>query len=306
MYLDTLAIYFNKTLFRNVLSKPYPAPELMWAGVREDVIALTAEDSDDPEGFRLAGIALGRTDNITRGIELFYTLYLQLGGQNLTEASKERERDDFGKAYQPLAATVDFLTSFSRNPRNQEYSWNSKIAAEAPEKELNAFVRGKVAMIAGYSYYFEEIKNLIRQQKKSIEISEVGIAPFPQIHDPQAGNPKVVLADFFALAVAKSSENPLESWQLILELTGNSAQEEYFEITKKPTSRRDLIEEQKEDSLFGIFAEQAVYADTLAIADDKLFAEAVADILNRVSDGEITSNEGSKELEKVFASAVEN
>jgi len=309
MYLDTLAIYFNKTLFRNVLSKPYPAPELTWSGVREDVIALTAKDSDDPEDFLLAGIALGRADNITRGVELFYTLYRQLGGKNLTEASGERARDDSGKSYQPLAATVDFLTSFSRDYRNQEYSWNSKISAEASEKELDAFVRGKVAMIAGYSYYFEEIKDLIWQQKKlgkkSIEISEVGIAPFPQIHDPQVGNPKVVLADFFALAVAKSSENPLESWQLILELTGNSAQEEYFEITKKPTSRRDLIEEQKEDSLWGIFAEQAVYADTLAIADDKLFAEAVADVLNRVSDGEITSNEGSKELEKVFASADE-
>ncbi len=307
MYLDTLAIYFNKTLFRNVLSKPYPAPELTWSGVREDVIALTAKDSDNPEDFILAGIALGRADNITRGVELFYTLYRQLGGKNLTEALGERDRDDFGKAYQPLAAAVDFLTSFSRDYRNQEYSWNSKISAEAPEKEIGVFVRGKVAMIAGYSYYFEEIKDLIWQQKKlgkkSIEISEVGIAPFPQIHDPQAGNPKVVLADFFALAVAKSSKNPLESWQLILELTGNSAQEEYFKITKKPTSRRDLIEEQKEDSLLGIFAEQAVYADTLAIVNDKLFTEAVADILNRVSDREITSNEGSKELEKIFASA---
>ena len=67
-----------------------------------------------------------------------------------------------------------------------------------------------------------------------------------------------------------------------------------------------MIDSQKEDSLFGIFAEQAVYADTLAIADDELFAATVADILNRVSDGEITSNDGSKELEKVFASAIEN
>ena len=310
MYLDTLAIYFNKTLFRNVLSKPYPVPELTWAGVREDVIALASKDSEDPEGFRLAGIALGRADNITRGVELFYTLYQQLGGQNLTEAAKERARDDSGKAYQPLTAALDFLTSFSRNSRNQEYSWNSKIATFAPEKELDAFTRGKVAMIAGYSYYYEEIKNLIQQQKKlgkdPIEISEVGIAPFPQIHDPQAGNPKVVLADFFALSVAKSSEHFLESWMLILKLTGNSAQQKYFKATKKPTSRRDLIEEQKTDPLFGIFAEQAVYADTLTIMNDELFAEAVADVLNRISDGEITPSDGSAELEKVFASAAES
>ncbi len=303
MYLDTLAIYFNKTYFRNILSKPYPAPELTWAGVREDVISLTTRDTEDPEGFKLTGIALGRANNITRGVDLFYALYQQFGGEDLTTASKEIARNNSGQSYKPLAAALDFITSFSRNTRNKEYAWNSKISANSPEKEIAAFARGKVAMIAGYSYYLELIKSAIEQQG-SIDISEVEIAPFPQILDPQAGNPKTALADFFTLAVAKSSEKPFESWQLILDLTSRDSQRTYFEATNKPTSRRDLISEQKENSLFGVFAEQAVYADSLQVVNDELFAEAVASVLDRVSDGEISVEEGVQELEATFASAV--
>lgn len=304
MYLDTLALYFNKTFFRNILSKPYPAPELTWAGVREEVIKLSVQDAESPDGFRLAGIALGRADNITRGVDIFYALYQQFGGQNLSEAGLEKVRDDSGKFYKPLSAALSFITAFSRDSRNKEYSWNAEIAAENPEKEISAFASGKVAMIAGYSYYFESIRDMLEQQKRAsgtmIELSEVGIAAFPQVRDPQAGNPKTAIADFFTLSVAKSSENPFESWQLILDLTSKNSQEKYFEATKKPTSRRDLIETQKADPLRGIFAEQAVFADILPIADDELFSEAVADVLDGVSNGDLSLEEGMRRLENKF------
>jgi len=305
MYLDTLALYYNKTYFRNILSKPYPAPESTWEGVRDDVIQLTTKDNTDPEGFKLAGIALGRADNIMRGVDIFYTLYHQFGGEDLTNAAKETARDDSNYySYNPLLAALDFMTSFSRDDHSQEYSWNAAISKDAPEKEIDAFARGKVAMIAGYSYYLDAIKDLAGKGKElsdnPIKISEIGIAPIPQMYDPKQGNPKTALADFFALAVAKSSEHPYESWRLILELTSRDVQEQYHEATKKPTSRRDLIEDQKEDPQLGVFAEQAVYADVLPVADDELFGESIADALNTISDGEIDPNKAAKTLEKVF------
>jgi ABC-type glycerol-3-phosphate transport system substrate-binding protein len=307
MYLDTLALFYNKTLFRNVLTKPYPAPELTWAGVRDDVIDLSTKNSTDPEGFYLAGIALGRADNITRGVDIFYTLYHQFGGQNLLAAGQESARDDTSKAYRPLAAALDFITAFSRD-KNKEYSWNSEMGLGSPEQELNAFARGKVAMIAGYSYYYDEILGLLDRSERlgddAIEFSEIGVAPFPQVRDPDEGNAKLILADFFALSVSKSSEHPFESWQLILELTSRASQEEYFEATKKPTSRRDLIETQKQDPIFGVFAEQAVFADVLPIVDDELFDAAIAETLDKVADGEIKSSEASRELERVFSSVT--
>lgn len=307
MYLDTMALFYNKSLFRQILAKPYPAPELTWVGVRDDSIKLSNKDDNDPEGFRLAGIALGRADNITRGVDLLYTLYYQFGGRNLLEAGQESERDDDGKFYRPLVAALDFLTAFARDTRYQEYSWNARLGLDSAEKELDAFVRGKVAMIAGYSYYYDEIEGLLNNSKYSgdVDIADVGIAPFPQVQDPADGNPKFILADFFNLSVSKSSKYPYESWQLILDLTSRATQEDYFEDTKKSTSRRDLIEEQKEDSIYGVFAQQAVFADILPVADDELFDEAVAEALNAISDGEWHVNDAVNELKEVFASAEE-
>ncbi|MCF7836729.1 extracellular solute-binding protein [Candidatus Gracilibacteria bacterium] len=308
MYLDTLALFYNQPLFRNILSKPYPAPELTWAGVRDDAMKLSTKDLTDSEGFRLAGIALGRADNISRGVDIFYDLYHQFGGQNLSAAGREQVRDDAGKVYNPLSVSLEFLTAFSRDSRNQEYSWNSKMGLAAPEKELHAFARGKVAMMVGYSYYYDEIQKLLGQTNRFgdqvIPISAVKIAPLPQVRDPLEGNPKTAIADFFALAVAKSSAKPFASWQLILDLTARDSQSKYFTATKKSTSRRDLVEAQKADSIFGVFAEQAVYADVLPVADDELFDAAVADVLNRVSDGELKPVEGSQELADVFTSTV--
>ncbi len=301
MYIDTLALFYNKTFFRNILSKPYPAPELTWDGIREDVIQLTSRDEDGSPNINLSGIALGRADNITRGVDLFYSLYHQFGGKNLAESSSEKSLGNPEYGNRPVLAALNFLTSFSRSFRHKEYSWNFALGSGYPEKEITAFTRGDVAMIAGFSYYLDSIRALTKQRSSSVEFSEIGVAPFPQIADPRMGNPKKALAEFFALSVAKSSEHPIESWQLILELTSKTSQEKYFEATKKPTSRRDLIDDQKEDEQFGIFAEQAVFADTLSIADDRTFNAAIADVLDRISDGEITPSEGAKELEKVFS-----
>lgn len=293
MYLDSLAIFYNKTYFRNILSKAYPAPELTWAGVRNDSMGLTQLESSNPTGFRLAGIALGRADNISRGVDTFYTLYHQFGGEDLTV-------DNLGNFYKPTLAALEFMTAFSRNSRNQEYSWNSRITADLPGQEVAAFAQGRVGMILGFSYYYDQIKNLIQSREDMIEVSEVGVAPLPQVADPLTGNPKVAVADFFTLAVAKSSDYPNDAWGLIFELTSREAQERYFEVTKKPTSRRDLINSEKDDPAVGVFVEQAVYADTLKLADDEIFDAAIADVLDRISNGEITPADGASELSNVF------
>ncbi len=301
MYLDTLAIFYNKTFFRNVLSKPYATPEAKWSGIREDVIGLTVPDAEDPTGFFRSGIALGRADNITRGVDIFYNLYLQFGGADLPDSARERAKDDNGKNYNPLSATLEFLTTFSRNSANREYCWSAEMGAD-PEKEISEFARGRVAMIAGYSYYFDEIKKAIKtnRTKNPIDFGEVAIAPFPQIYDT-----KKIAADFFTLSVTKFSEHPLESWRLILELTSRDSQSKYFEQTNKTTSRRDLVEEQKDDSIFGVFAEQSVFADVVPMSDDELFDSAVAETLDQISDGERTTTEAARTLSKFFRDTAE-
>jgi ABC-type glycerol-3-phosphate transport system substrate-binding protein len=305
MYVDTLALFYNKELMRNVLSKPYAAPELTWAGVRNDVEQLAATDEKDVEGFRLAGVALGRTDNIARGLDIFYALYSEFGGKDFALVSREKGTDFSGKAAQPLTAALDFFTGFSRNSQYKYYSWNAKIGVDSEEKEINAFARGKVAMVAGYSYQYEEIKSLIQQLtksgKKPIAVDSLGVSAFPQVLDPKSGNPKTALANYFALSVAKNSKYPQAAWQLILHLTSKDSLTQYNKATHKPTSRRDLIEAQRDDATYGIFAEQAVYATALSIADDEKAATVIGDAINSVADGEMTVSVAAQKIAKELA-----
>lgn len=305
MYVDSLGIYYNKEIFRNVLTKSFPAPATTWQGIKQDVIKLNRPTTADPEGFKLSGIALGRTDNISRGLDVFYNLYAQFGGTNLTNAIAEKGRDDQGRSYEPLAAALNFFASFSRNTNLQEYAWNSEMGLGAPEKELNAFVRGKVAMIFGYSYYYETIKSLIEQSSRrgisgSINLSDVEIAPFPQIFDPSEGEPKVVLADYFALAVPKTSKYPSEAWQVILQLTSSESESEYIKTTKRPPSRRELLNQRRSDLLYGTFADQAVYATVLPILDFEKYDAAMRDATNLIADGAITVEDALRTLHIVL------
>lgn len=297
MYVDSLALFYNKTYFRNVLTKAYSAPELTWNGVRDDSIGLTQVQSSSPTGFRLAGIALGRADNISRGVDIFYAMYHQLGGGDLTVGGSVSS--------QAVSAALEFATNFTRNPVNQEYSWNSRITADLPDQEISAFARGRVAMILGFSYYYDAIKEMLGSGNGSIGIDEVAVAPLPQLGDPLVGNAKVAVADFFALAAAKSSDVPNDAWRLIMDLTSRESEEKYFQATKKPTSRRDLINSEKSDPAVGVFAEQAVYADTLQLADDQVFDAAVASVLNRIADGKLTPTAGASELVAVFQNGIE-
>ncbi|MFA6458221.1 MAG: extracellular solute-binding protein [Patescibacteria group bacterium] len=293
MYVDSLGLFYNKTYFRNVLTKAYAAPELTWEGVRDDSVGLTQLQPNSSTGFRLAGIALGRADNISRGVDIFYNLYHQFGGGDLLAESSSVSN-------KIVLAALDFLTSFSRNPLNQEYSWNTNITVDLPQQEISAFVHGRVAMILGFSYYYDQIKASLGVGDNSITLDEVGVAPLPQIGDPLLGNAKVAVADFFTLAVAKSSASPVEAWRLILELTSREAEEKYFQATKKPTSRRDLIDSERADPAVGVFVDQAVYADTLELAADTVFDSAIASVLNRISDGTLTPAAGASELTEIF------
>lgn len=304
MYIDTLALYYNKALMRNVLSKPYAAPELTWVGVRNDVENLAATDEKDAEGFRLAGIAMGRTDNIAHGLDIFYALYSEFGGEDLFQAGREKGVNVEGKSAQPLTSAMDFYTSFARNTDYKYYTWNEKIAATAAEKELNAFARGKVAMVAGYSYEYETIKSLISQLTKTnkvgIAAEDLAVSAFPQVLDPKAGNPKTALANYFALSVAKNSKYPQSAWQLILFLTGKDSVAAYNKTTHKPSSRKDLLETQKKDVTYGIFAEQAVYAKALKIADDEKASEIISTAINSVADGKTSFSAAVQTINKAL------
>lgn len=303
---DTLALYYNERIFRNVLAKPYPRPEETWAGVRADVAKLAVPNAADPAQLDLSGIALGRTDNLARGLDVLYALYRQFGGQGwvaadgrVTAAGEQATSAD-GQTGNPAGAALDFFTRFARNSKYPEYSWNAEMG-QAPEKELDEFARGRVAMVPGYAYTRPQIENLLAQHRKNgtrgvPQPGDVQVAPFPQLADPRAGNPKVALANYFVLGVAKNSRHIPESWQLILQLVGRESQQQYFDATGRPSLRRDLLEAESKDARSGVFAGQAAYATVMPVVDDGKYATAANAVVTALNSGELKPSQAAAAL----------
>ena len=286
MYLDTLGLFYNDTVFKHVLAKPSGRPETTWDGVVADVTKITTRDVTNPEQLALSGIALGTGSNIIRAPDIFAALLLQKGVTSILSGGAVK----FGA---PGAVVLDFLTHFSRNTRYPEYTWNAEVSAGTPEKEVDAFARGQVAMIAGYSYYRERVASLVGQlQRKltrgTVSPSTIRAAPFPQEVSADGANQKIALADYFALSAGKNSKLTHEAWNLILFLTSKDVQKEYVAATRKPASRRDVLTAQVEDSELSAFAEQAVYAAGFDFGDRDKFALAVRAMLDTVTAGDLT------------------
>lgn len=292
--IDTLALYYNEEYFEDKIpSKGKPSE--MWEDLKEDVFKLTKKDKSF-ERFEIAGIAMGRSDNILRAVDILYMLMIQnkteFYNEDYAEAvfSTSQGISSEGKKYNPGQAALELYTTFAL-PSSKYYCWNNVIAdPKNPEKEIATFVKGKTAMIFGYSYLYEEIKNLIKaydaKNTPHIKETDIKIALAPQVFDPEKTNDLDTYASYFSETVARTSKHPEEAWQFILFLSSKENQQYYNEKTHKPTSRRDLIQEQTKDPIYGIFAQQIGYAKSLIILDkdkyDKIFAQAIDDIINTV------------------------
>mgnify|MGYP002725586784 CR=1 FL=1 len=291
--IDNLAIYYNKAYFKDLIATA-DKPALIWKDIKDQVYTLTKKDNS-LERFSLAGMAMGRADNITSGIDILYTLMLQYGvdfydseGKNATFAGSTAGSSGFSS---PGKEALTLFTSFAL-PTYKNYSWNDVITGYSPkEKDVNPFARGKVAMIAGYPYLYDVIVKSIQNQQKAgkdyMDIKNIGIAPMPQLVSKTDGTKRDTLASYFPLAVARTTKLPTESWSLIQYLTTANSLQTYHKKTKRPTSRKDMVKEQQTEALFGVFAYQAPFAKSFRIYDaanyKKVFTKAIQDVVKNVS-----------------------
>lgn len=292
MTVDTLALYYNKDHFDDAI----PAqgkPSVTWDGIKEDVFKLTKKDNSF-ERFEVSGMAMGFSDNVSRAVDILYLLMIQDGGdiydQNYVKAifAQQQGVDSDGSTIKPGTNAMELYTSFA-DPSNKNYSWNSYLSdANSAEKEIRTFARGKVSMIIGYSYMYDQIVNEISELQtkglSTIDPDVIRIAMIPQKKDPaQSTEKRIAYAHYFVETVARTSENPTWAWDFLMFTTSKGSLQHYNEKTHKPTSRRDMIEEQKVDPVYGVFAEQIGIAESFPIYDDKvyenIFLKAIESVL---------------------------
>jgi ABC-type glycerol-3-phosphate transport system substrate-binding protein len=288
MSVDTLALYYNKDQFEDQLPNK-GKPSSTWEGIKEDVIALNKEDSSF-DRFELSGIAMGRADNISRAVDILYLLFLQHGvefyNDNISKAifaSKQGGAFDY-----PAMSALDLYVSFADSD-NKYYSWNEFVAdANSEEKEIEAFARGDVSMIIGYSYTYDLIMNYINVLNSSGEVAidedAVRIAPIPQLYDPNVSSEKrVTYANYFAETVSRNSQNAEIAWEFLVFITKKENLDYYFEKTHKPTSRRDMIEAQKKDPVYGVFASQVGYSESFPVLDYYVYKNIFENVITQAN-----------------------
>ena len=157
LYLDTLALLYNKNIFDQ---KGVALPPATWTEFQELIPKLRETDSAG-RIVRPAAAIGGSGKNINRAADLISLLMLQ-SGVNMTTS-------DFSKATfaekgrNPLL----FYTKFA-NPASEFYTWN-----DTQKNSLDSFASEETAIIFNYQYR-------LRALKEKNPFLEIGIAPMPQ------------------------------------------------------------------------------------------------------------------------------
>lgn len=278
LYVDTLALYYNKDQFEDRIPSR-GKPSLTWDGIKNDVLVLP-------------GIAMGTPYNVTNSVDALYSLMMQYGTQFYDNIlSKVLFADSVGGA---ASSALDLYTSFADSTQ-RHYTWNEDKTKGYFAGDVTAFVKGEISMIFGYSDMYDYIlaQRKIAGTKGITVISDdaVKIAPFPQLNDPSDTTKKrSVYAKYFAYGVARTSKNPDKAWEVLTYLTSQPVEKKYFDETNKPTSRRDLIAQEKLDPMFGVFAEQTGYAESFPIVDQLLYFDLFKSAIESVNNGQMPRN----------------
>lgn len=274
MYVDTLALYYNRTLLNNAGIATIPK---YWnSEFQQSVKKLTKHDNR--YGIIQSGVSLGGSDNIERYSDILSLLMMQNGAIMLNDSNQVQfhaippafKDDD----YNPGLEALRFYTDFS-NPTKEVYSWNEDL-----NSSMEMFISGNLALTFSYSYSLEDIKN--RAPKLNFSVAKM-----PQIE----GNPvDINFANYWIEVVSKKSEYTNEAWDFINFATSQEQVTNYLDKTNKPTALRSIISKQEiEKPELSIFTNQTLtarswYQGANPQAMEKIMGEMIDSIVNKESE----------------------
>ncbi|QQS58992.1 extracellular solute-binding protein [Candidatus Peregrinibacteria bacterium] len=307
LFVDTLGLYYNNKYFKEVFPTN-PKPQETWGGIKEQAAQMTKTNGNRLERFDLSGIAMGRSDNIFRAVDILNLLFVQYGTPMVDEekektgiSASKGEKTNTEKAYdEPGEQAMLLFTGFA-NTQNKHYSWNNLITArQADAKEFGVFAHGLVGMIFGYATDYERIVALAEEYKKNKDSDAVDKKDIFTIEAPQLipkGETKTgagdALANFYPLLVSRNSAYPEYAWEFLLFLSEENRAREYAKNTQKPSAILSVNKEQWSDPLIGPFARQVPYSKTIPMVDKSSYHEMI-------EEGIKTTNKNSKSIKDVL------
>ncbi len=241
LYIDTLALYYNRDIFdKNGIA----LPPKDWLDLQNLVPKLTAKNTSG--GIVRSAVAMGGSQaTVNEAPDILSLLMLQAGARMTNNEATQATFAQNVEGSSPGPDAMAFYSKFS-NSSDTYYSWNDNM-----EKDTDSFAKGNTAIIFEYGDKKDEIK----EKNPFINFS---IASMPQ---PTNSEKSVNYADYWGLAVTNNSKNPDWAWDAILYLTANETPaEQYFLNTGRTPAMRNLVQKYANHPELGQLIRQALSA----------------------------------------------
>ncbi len=271
LYVDSLALFYNKDLFDNA---GIANPPKTWAEFEVLIPLLRRLDSSGR--IVQAAAAVGGSDrNINEASDLLTLLMLQDGVK----------MSDSGRAqFSPAGlSSLEYYTSFAR-AQNQNYTWDPTL-----HYSLDAFSEESVAMVFNYGHQIAALK-------EKNPFLNFGVAPMLQ--QPNAKK-DINYANYWGLAMSNKSLAQSIALPFILNSTIlPEVSVKYLNATGRPPALRLLIASNSKNPGLGVFARQALTSISWLKTDDTAIDEIISKMIDLVITGQLAPSEALKQAQE--------
>lgn len=235
---DGLGLFINEEIFRAAGK----TPPKTWDELRQTALDLTVKDSQGQ--IQVAGVALGRTENIDHFSDILALMMLQ-NGVDLSNPSACTKESSTVTATSETCLGADALTYFTVFSE-VDHVWDKTL----PPSTM-AFATSKLAMYFAPSWEAVEIK-------KTNPNLAFKIVPVPQLPETN-----INWASYWAEGVAQRSKNQAEAWEFLKYLSSKEVLEKLYQnqsrtrLFGEPYPRIDMAEKLAESQYVGAYLKSA-------------------------------------------------
>ncbi|MDP2696158.1 MAG: extracellular solute-binding protein [bacterium] len=274
LYLDTLALFYNKDYFD---AKSIALPPKTWEEF-QSMIPRLVEISPSGQIIKAAAAMGGSDKSVNRATDILNLIMLQSGTQMVKNDFSEAEF-----ASPQGVATLKFYTRFA-NPATAFYTWNDNL-----HYSIDNFSQGNTAMMFNYAYQAA----LLKEKNPFLRFE---IAPMLQL---AGATQPINFANYWGVAASIKSQNHSAALDFALYLTTNfDAQQKYFQLTGKPPAIRSFINSLLDDQDMGVFAKQALTARSWPQIDNVLVEQEFSAMIEAVITGQKTAEKAIQAAEE--------
>lgn len=272
LYIDTLAMFYNKDLFDTA---GIAVPPKTWTEFQNLVPKLGKIDRSG-KIVRSAAAIGGSDKSINRATDILNLLFLQSGAPMV---SRDFTSADFSK---DGLQSINFYAQFA-NPSSPHYTWNNSLPYS-----IDHFIEGNSAVLFNYSHQIP----IIKEKNPFLEFA---VAPMPQ---PKDAVTAINWANYWGLAVSAKNQSAVAGWDFIKWLTTNEQPSlNYLKETRRPPALRSLIHDYAIDPDLSVFASQALTARSWPQIDSAAVEKSFSNMIDDVISGRTTASRAIQQSE---------